>query len=100
MLSDARKIWKQVDCLFTPTTPTTAPLIGAAQIDVGGIAEDVRLAATRLVRAINLLGLPALSLPCGADRQHLPVGLQAIAPPFAEKSLLRIGAALEAVLRV
>ena len=98
MIRDVHKLWARVDCLFTPTTPTTAPQIGASEIDVGGLSEDVRLATTRLVRAVNLLGLPALSLPNGSDAAGLPVGLQIIAPPFAEKNLLRIGAALEASL--
>jgi aspartyl-tRNA(Asn)/glutamyl-tRNA(Gln) amidotransferase subunit A len=47
-------------------------------------AEDVRLATTRLVRAINALGLPAVSIPCGADRRGLPIGLQIVGQPFAE----------------
>lgn len=95
ILMDVGQLWARVDCLFTPCTPTTAPEIGASQIDVGGVTEDVRLATTRLVRGVNLLGLPALSLPCGDDPAGLPVGLQILAAPFAEKKLLRIGAALE-----
>lgn len=94
-----RTLWRQVDCLVTPATPTTAPLIGATTIDVGGTSEDVRLATTRFARAINLLGLPALSLPCGTDSLGLPVGLQIVAPAFSERSLLHIGAALESPLR-
>lgn len=97
-VNDVRKLWKRVDCILTPATPTTAPLIGQTQIDIAGSPEDVRLAATRLVRAVNLLGLPALSIPAGNDAEGLPVGLQLIGPPNAEKPLLRIGAALEAAL--
>ncbi len=91
----ALRIWEHADCLFTPTTPTTAPKIGETTVNVGGVVEDVRLATTRLVRGINLLGWPAISIPCGNDELGLPVGLQIIAPPFAEKNLLRIGAAME-----
>jgi aspartyl-tRNA(Asn)/glutamyl-tRNA(Gln) amidotransferase subunit A len=94
-----RTLWRQVDCLVTPATPTTAPLIGATTIDVGGTSEDVRLATTRFARAFDLLGLPALSLPCGTDSLGLPVGLQIVAPAFSERSLLHIGAALESPLR-
>ncbi len=95
LVNEARAIWRQVDCLLTPATPTTAPKIGDTEIDVGSVNEDVRLATTRLVRGINLLGVPALSLPCGTDAAGLPVGLQIIAPAFADKNLLRIGSALE-----
>ena len=89
------QLWKDVDCLAAPTTPLTAPEIGHTTVSLGGPDEDVRLAATRLVRGINLLGLPALSLPCGLSRSGLPIGLQIIGPAFEEASVLNVGAALE-----
>ena len=90
-------VWKQVDCLFTPTTPTSAPKIGQSTIDLDG-EEDVRIASTRLARGINVLGLPALSLPCGFDEAGLPIGLQIVGPSFQEALILRVGAALEDAL--
>ena len=60
-----------------------------------GRDEDARLAATRLVRGINVLGLPALSMPCGLSSGGLPIGLQVVGPAFQEALILRIGAALE-----
>jgi aspartyl-tRNA(Asn)/glutamyl-tRNA(Gln) amidotransferase subunit A len=48
-----------------------------------------------LVRGINVLGLPALSMPCGLSGAGLPVGLQIIGPAFEEALILRLGAALE-----
>jgi aspartyl-tRNA(Asn)/glutamyl-tRNA(Gln) amidotransferase subunit A len=95
MQREFEKIWSTVDCLFTPTTPNTAPLIGDKTVRLGGQDEDVRLATTRLVRAINLLGLPALSMPCGLSAAGLPAGLQIIGPAFEESLVLRVGAALE-----
>jgi aspartyl-tRNA(Asn)/glutamyl-tRNA(Gln) amidotransferase subunit A len=62
---------------------------------LGGRDEDVRLAATRLVRGINVLGLPALSIPCGLASNGLPIGIQIIGPAWEEALILRIGAALE-----
>ena len=88
-------LWRQVDCLLTPTTPTAAPKIGQTTVDTGDGAEDVRIASTRLVRAINVLGLPALSMPCGFNGAGLPLGLQIIGPAFGESVILRVGAALE-----
>jgi aspartyl-tRNA(Asn)/glutamyl-tRNA(Gln) amidotransferase subunit A len=90
-------VWKQVDCLFTPSTPTSAPKIGQSTIDLDG-EEDVRIASTRLARGVNVLGLPALSLPCGFDGVGLPIGLQIIGPGFQEALILRVGAALEDAL--
>jgi aspartyl-tRNA(Asn)/glutamyl-tRNA(Gln) amidotransferase subunit A len=95
MKQEFQNIWKQVDCLFVPTTPTSAPKIGQATMKFGEKEEDARLASTRLVRGINVLGLPALSLPCGRDDLGLPIGLQIIGPPFRESLILRVGAALE-----
>lgn len=95
MQRDFARLWDQVDCLFTPATPATAPPIGATTATVAGKTEDVRLTATRFARSINLLGLPALALPCGLDSEGLPMGLQIIGRPFEEAVLLRAGAALE-----
>ena len=92
-------VWKQVDCLFTPTTPTSAPKIGQSTIDLDG-EEDVRIASTRLARGVNVLGLPALSLPCGFDETGLPIGLQIIGPSFREALILKVGAALEDALNL
>lgn len=89
-------LWREVDCLLTPTTPNAAPRADAQSVRLGGTEEDVRLATTRLVRGINVLGLPALSMPCGLNGSGLPIGLQIIGPAFEEALILRVGAALEA----
>ena len=89
------QVWQQVDCLITPATPSPAPRVGDTTIRLGGRDEDVRLASTRLVRGVNALGYPALSLPCGLSASGLPLGMQIIGPAFEEALLLRIGAALE-----
>ena len=90
-----RAIWRDVDCLFVPATPFPAPLQGQRTVAVDGQEEDVRLAATRLVRGFNALGWPALSMPCGFDSYGLPYGLQIVGPPLSEARILRVAAALE-----
>ena len=95
MQHEFSQIWSSVDCLITPTTPNTAPRVGDTTVKLGGREEDVRLATTRLVRSLNLLGLPALSIPCGLSGDGLPVGLQIVGAPFEESLLLRVGAAME-----
>lgn len=88
-------IWKEVDCLAMPTTPNTAPRVGDLTVRLGGRDENVRLAATGLVRGINVVGLPALSMPCGLSSDGMPIGLQIVGPAFQEAAILRVGAALE-----
>jgi len=98
MREEYRKVWRQVHCLLTPTMPVSAPRLGQTQLHWDDGAEDLRPGATRFVRAINMFGWPALSLPCGLDAQGLPLGAQIIGPPFAEARILRVAAALEARL--
>ena len=95
MQREFARLWSRIDCLFTPTTPMAAPRIGEKTAALGDFTEDVRLAATRLVRGINVLGLPALSMPCGLDRRGLPIGLQIVGRPFDEALVLQVAAALE-----
>jgi aspartyl-tRNA(Asn)/glutamyl-tRNA(Gln) amidotransferase subunit A len=90
-----RALWRQVDILFAPTVPMGAPRIGETAVEIDGRQEDVRLAATRLVRGMDVLGLPALSLPCGLDSKGMPLGLQIMARELQEKAVLRVAAAIE-----
>jgi aspartyl-tRNA(Asn)/glutamyl-tRNA(Gln) amidotransferase subunit A len=83
------------EILVLPTSPVTTP--GIAETDTGG---DARFAAVAnrmgaLVGPFNYLGLPALSLPVGHDANGMPIGLQLVAPPFAEGLLLRVAHAYE-----
>lgn len=90
-----RRIWREIDFLFTPTTPIAAPRLGQSTVEWDDGVEDLRLAATRFVRHFNMFGWPAISLPCGVDPAGLPLGLQIVGPPFSEARLLRVAAALE-----
>jgi aspartyl-tRNA(Asn)/glutamyl-tRNA(Gln) amidotransferase subunit A len=86
----------QVDVLATPTTPSTAPLIGDVRVRVADEDLHVEEMLTGFTSVFNAAGLPALSLPCGlAD--GLPVGLQLAGPAGADAAVLRVGAAYEAL---
>jgi aspartyl-tRNA(Asn)/glutamyl-tRNA(Gln) amidotransferase subunit A len=98
MQQEFNALFETIDCLFTPVTPTAAPRIGQTMIDINGESEDVRLATTRLVRGVNVLGLPALALPCGKDAAGMPLSLQIIGRAFEEETILAAGSALEAEL--
>ncbi len=89
------QIWRTIDVIVSPTTPITAPLLTETSVQIKGQSEDVRLASTRLVRAWNFLGEPAMSLPCGQDSRGLPIGIQLVSPPFSDARLLQIANTME-----
>ncbi len=79
--NDFNEAFKSVDLIAGPTTPTVAFKLGEKSDPLAMYAADVNTVA------VNLAGLPAISLPCGFS-EKLPVGLQLIAPAFAEARLL------------
>jgi len=95
LLDEFHKLFHDIDCLFTPSTPITAPRIGQTEIALDGAQYNTRILTTRFARGINVLGFPALSIPCGTSAEGLPIGLQMIARPFEENLLLGLGEALE-----
>jgi aspartyl-tRNA(Asn)/glutamyl-tRNA(Gln) amidotransferase subunit A len=81
-----------VDLLLTPTTPTPAFKAGEKTEDpVSMYLADI------FVCAVNLAGLPAVSIPVGRS-EGLPVGAQLIAPHFEEERLLAAASAIEGVI--
>ena len=85
-----------VDVIASPTLCLTPPLMS----DVADADSHLRV-NRRIVRntvAVNYLGLCAITIPAGRDRAGMPVGLQFIAPGFAEEKLLSIALAAERVL--
>ncbi|WP_296580294.1 amidase [Xanthobacter sp.] len=85
----------EVDAVLAPTAPMPAPTIAETDTDGGPGAEAMIQRITRFTRPVNYLGLPTVSLPCGFTGTGLPVGLQVIGRPFAEATLIRIGAAFQ-----
>jgi len=88
-------LFTEIDLLVTPTTPTTAP-DAETRYNAPGFERWHRFVPFTL--PFNLTGLPAASLCCGLTAEGLPVGLQIVAPRFAEDRLLRAARALEAAL--
>jgi len=88
-------VYSQCDALVAPVLSFAVPKI--AEVDVSGGPNMMRILdeITRLMRPINVLGLPALTLPAGFTPNGLPCGMQVIGRPFAESLLYRIGAAYQ-----
>lgn len=90
IMQDYANVFKQVDCLVTPTTPNPAFEIGSLTTDpLTMYLEDVYTVA------INVAGVPALSMPCGMTSQTLPIGIQFIASHFNEKTLFEVAGGFE-----
>ncbi len=83
------QFFKQYDFLLLPTTPIPAPLIE------GNNAVEQARRLTRFTSPFNLTGLPAISVPCGFNREGLPIGLQIVAKAWNEAALLRAAHAYE-----
>lgn len=78
------EIFKQADFILTPSTPGTAFEFGQKSNDpVVMYLEDI------FTVQANLVGVPGISVPTGKDEKGLPIGMQLMAPMFAEASLLQ-----------
>ena len=72
------------DILLGPTAPTTAPKLGES------LQDPLKMYLGDIYTvAVNLAGLPAISVPCGLDQNGLPIGMQLIGRPFGESDIIR-----------
>ncbi|CUX45658.1 Asp-tRNA(Asn)/Glu-tRNA(Gln) amidotransferase subunit GatA [Clostridium sp. C105KSO13] len=78
------RAFEKYDVILGPTAPFTAPELGKSLID----PMKMYLGDIYTV-AINLAGLPGISVPVGKDSRGLPIGMQLIGDSFQEKTLLR-----------
>ncbi len=85
-----QKAFEEVDFLVTPVAPETAFKIGEKTDDpIKMYLSDI------FTIAVNLAGLPAISVPCGFDSKGLPIGLQLIGKAFDEETILKVSDVIE-----
>lgn len=84
------KAFETYDVILAPASPTTAPKLGESLKD----PLQMYLGDIYTV-AVNLAGLPGISVPCGMDENGLPVGLQFIGDCFQEKKILQAAYSFE-----
>ena len=78
------------DVLLAPASPFTAPKIGESLKDpLAMYLGDIYTVA------VNLCGLPGITVPCGKDSKGLPIGLQLIGDCFKEKNIIRAAYSFE-----
>lgn len=84
------KAFERYDCILAPAAPSTAPKVGVS------LSDPLKMYLSDIdTVAVNLCGLPAISVPCGMDSKGLPIGMQVIGNCFQEKKILRTAAAYE-----
>ena len=85
-----RKAFTQADVILCPTAPDTAFKFGENSDDqVKMYMNDI------LTVTVNIVGLPAISIPCGFDSKGMPIGCQLIGGKFSEQLLLNTAFAYE-----
>ena len=88
--NDFDEVYKKVDAILTPSTPSSAFKIGEKTNDpVSMYLNDI------FTVPINLAGLPAISIPAGFDSKGYPLGLQIIGKAFEEQNILNIAYSME-----
>jgi amidase len=93
----ARSFMAEHDLLVTPTVAVPPfPIEHPHPLEVNGRPVGKAMARSFLTYAFSVLGLPAISIPCGFTRSGLPVGLQLVGRRRAETAVLRAAAAFEA----
>ncbi len=82
--------YQECDVIICPTAPMTAPKLGSSLDD----AMKMYLSDIFTV-SVNLAGLPGLSIPCGFDRNGMPIGAQIIGAAGNDRTVLNMGYAFQ-----
>lgn len=78
------KIFESYDAVLMPVCTTTAPKLGSSTDSLKMYMNDV------FTVIANITGLPALSLPCGEDKDGMPIGFQLMGKAFDEKTIFNL----------
>ncbi|HEY0097978.1 MAG TPA: amidase family protein, partial [Pyrinomonadaceae bacterium] len=87
---DFARAFERCDAIITPTSPTTAFLLGEKTDDpLAMYLNDIYTVTA------NLAGIPGLSIPCGLSSSGLPIGMQLLGAHWSEPTLFRLAEAYE-----
>ncbi len=88
--NDFDVVFRKVDAILTPSTPSSAFKIGEKKDDpISMYLNDI------FTVPVNLAGIPAISIPAGHDKNNFPLGIQLIGKPLDEQKLLNIAYTIE-----
>ncbi|MBQ3199588.1 MAG: Asp-tRNA(Asn)/Glu-tRNA(Gln) amidotransferase subunit GatA [Firmicutes bacterium] len=78
------------DAIISPVAPTTAPRLGESLSDpLAMYLSDIYTVS------VNLIGIPAIALPCGFDSENMPIGMQLLGKAMSEETLVNLGYAYQ-----
>lgn len=89
------QLFNDIDILITPVWPFLIPTIEASDAGANPEAGPLAQRIGHNTRPFNFLGLPAVTVPVGLDRNGLPLSVQLVGKPFSERLLLRCAHAFE-----
>ncbi|MGM9552310.1 MAG: Asp-tRNA(Asn)/Glu-tRNA(Gln) amidotransferase subunit GatA [Clostridia bacterium] len=82
--AEFNKLFEKFDVIIAPSSPVRVPKRG----EIREAYEEYNLDKSTV--AVNLASLPAISVPCGTDKNNMPVGFQIIGKPFDEEGILKV----------
>ena len=94
VMNEFNKAFEKYDVILTPTSPTVA-------FDIGSKSNnplEMYLADICTV-SVNIAGLPGISIPCGVDKEGMPIGMQLIGNRFCEETILNAAYTFEKDLK-
>ena len=94
VMNEFNKAFEKYDVILTPTSPTVA-------FDIGSKSDnplEMYLADICTV-SINVAGLPGVSIPCGVDKEGMPIGMQLIGNKFCEETILNAAYTFEQAIK-
>ena len=84
------EVFEKYDLIICPTAPTTAPEIGKS------LSDPLKMYLSDIFTvSVNIAGLPGLNVPCGFDKNNMPIGAQIIGQRLSEKKVLNAGYAYQ-----
>lgn len=94
VMNEFNKGFEKYDVILTPTSPTVA-------FDIGSKSDnplEMYLADICTV-SVNIAGLPGISIPCGVDKEGMPIGMQLIGNKFCEETILNAAYTFEQAIK-
>lgn len=94
VMNEFDKAFEKYDIILTPTSPTVAFDIGAKSNN----PLEMYLADICTV-SVNVAGLPGISIPCGVNKEGMPIGMQLIGNKFCEETILNAAYTFEQAIK-